>query len=108
VVELVALFAVEVHQDTNGEGHPVGDLQLTGAEKRHVAEPERTGGGRRELLGEVVGGSEDDADKLVVGDRVAVEHLRDQLLRLRFDLALAVLLARGRAAQRQQSHGFGD
>ena len=77
------------------------------AQQRDVAEPEPRRG-RRELGGDVVGGGEDDADDVVVRDRVALEHRLDQRLRLGVDLVFGVLIAGGRAAQSQDPHEFGD
>ena len=69
--------------------------------------PSARGRGGRELGGDVVGGGEDDAHEVVVVDRVALEHLRHERLRLGVDLRFGVLVEGCRAAQSQDFHGIG-
>ena len=83
------------------------DPELPGAEQRDVAEPQCPGGRGGELGGDVVGRGEDDAHEVVVGDLVALQHLRDQPLRLGVDLRFGVLVNSCRAAQGQDFHGIG-
>jgi hypothetical protein len=101
------LLAVEMHEHSDRVLHPVDDAELARAEQRHVAQTEGTRCGRGELGREVVGGSEDNADQLVVVDVVALEHGFHQRLRRAFDLFLGVVGAGGRTPQSQQSHDCG-
>ena len=65
----------QVHEDADTAGCRALDVQLSRAEKRKIAEAQRSGGRRREHGVEVVGSGEDDADDVVVVDAVAFEHL---------------------------------
>ena len=99
------LLAVEVHHHPDAQRLAVRDPELAGTDQRDIAEPERARRRRRELGGDVVGRGEEDADQVVVGDVVAVEHLLHERLGLQLDLGFRVLVDGCRAAQRQDSHG---
>ena len=82
--------------------HRALDLQLPGADQRHLAEAEPAGGVGRELRDQVAGRGEDDADEVV--DRQAVglhdveDHLRDPLEHVLADVVLELRRAAHRPA----------
>src|SRR5690606_1165934 len=69
----------EVHHDPHAPRRGPDDVQLPGADERHVAQPDLAGAGGREGAVQVVGGREQDADDVVVVDAVAAAHLLEQL-----------------------------
>src|SRR3954468_18971064 len=72
-------LGVEVCKDPHDRRHGSGNRDLAGAEQRDVAEADATRGFRRERAREIFGGREQDADQVVVRDRVPREERLEQL-----------------------------
>src|SRR5437764_3468289 len=109
VMQLVTgSLRVAVDEEPDAHGLPALDGKLAGAQQRDVTQPYASGGGGRELRGQVVGRGEDDAHEVVVLELVPGEELLDQALGLLLDLLLGVLVARDRAAQRPKPHTIED
>ena len=108
VVQLVARpLAVEVHQHPDAAAACRARCRARGRTSSGTSpRPSAAGRGGRELGGEVVGGGEDDADEVVVRRRRCARASPSPARCVLASIsAFGVLVARGRAAQRQQSHG---
>src|SRR3954465_609252 len=74
-------LGVEVEQDADDRGHRAGDRDLAGAQQRDVAETHTASRLCRERARQILGRGEQDADQVVVRDRVAFEQGLKELRR---------------------------
>ena len=64
----------DVHHDPDTEGLRALDVELTSAQKGHVAKPDGPGGGGRDHRVDVVGGGEQHRNNVGVVDAIAGQH----------------------------------
>ena len=76
---LARQVGLDVRHHPHHARHRGVDLELARADEGHVVEAELAGGVRRELRVQVGGRREDDADEVVDGQRVGIEHVAHHL-----------------------------
>jgi hypothetical protein len=96
---------LDVQHHPDHPRHRAGDVELLGAQQRHVADPQLAGGQRRELAVQVRRGGEQHRDEVVGRQPVLGQDLPDQLVDGGQQVVTVVDLQLGRSADRTHGHG---
>jgi hypothetical protein len=95
---------LHVRQHPDHPGHRPRDLELAGAQERHLAEPQPSRGVGGELGDQVGGRGEDDGDEVVDLEPVGAHHVEDHLGDPLEHVVAVVCLELGGATHRSDSH----